>query len=86
MAGKFNDMYARLPSDVRRGVESRVKETLRPMPLDELREARELTRTQLAQTLNVSQGAVSKVERRADMYISAAQLHLRHGSRRQSGR
>lgn len=38
--------------------------------LEELREARELTQTQLAQVLQVSQGAVSKVEGRADMHIS----------------
>jgi len=47
------------------------------MPLEELREARELTQTQLAQGLHVSQGAVSKVERRADMYISTLRSYIR---------
>jgi transcriptional regulator with XRE-family HTH domain len=50
---------------------------LKEMPLDELREARELTQNQLAQSLNVSQGAVSKVERRADMYISTLRSYIR---------
>ena len=45
--------------------------------LDELREARELTQVQLAQVLQVSQGAVSKVERRADMYISTLRSYVR---------
>jgi len=47
------------------------------MPLEELREARELTQTQLAQVLQISQGAVSKVERRADMYISTLRSYIR---------
>ena len=47
------------------------------MPLEELREARELTQTQLAQVLHVSQGAVSKVEHRADMYISTLRSCVR---------
>jgi transcriptional regulator with XRE-family HTH domain len=40
------------------------------MALDELREARELTQEQLARILRVNQAAVSKMERRADMYLS----------------
>ena len=45
--------------------------------MDELREARSLTQTQLAEVLKVSQGAVSKVERRADMYISTLRSYIR---------
>ena len=40
------------------------------MPLEELRAARDLTQEQLAETLGTSQAAVSKLERRADMYVS----------------
>ena len=43
------------------------------MPLDELREARELTQEQLARVLRVNQAAVSKMERRTDMYLSTLQ-------------
>ena len=42
-----------------------------------LREARFLTQTQLAEILHVSQGAVSKVGRRADMYISTLRSYVR---------
>ncbi len=55
----------------------RVKATLAAMRLDDLREARLLTQTQLAEILHVSQGAVSKVERRADMYISTLRSYVR---------
>jgi transcriptional regulator with XRE-family HTH domain len=43
------------------------------MPLDELREARAMTQTHLAKILGVNQAAVSKMERRADMYVSTLQ-------------
>lgn len=47
------------------------------MPLDELREARELTQVTLAQILNVNQAAVSKMERRTDMYVSTLREVIR---------
>jgi transcriptional regulator len=43
------------------------------MPLDELREAREMTQVHLARILKVNQAAVSKMERRTDMYVSTLQ-------------
>lgn len=41
------------------------------MALDELRVAREMSQENLAQVLGVKQNAVSKLERRADMYVSS---------------
>jgi transcriptional regulator with XRE-family HTH domain len=43
------------------------------MALDELREAREMTQVHLAKILGVNQAAVSKLERRTDMYVSTLQ-------------
>ena len=43
---------------------------LNAMSLQELRHARHLSQEQLAQTLSVKQAAVSKMEKRTDMYIS----------------
>jgi predicted XRE-type DNA-binding protein len=43
------------------------------MPLDELREARAMTQVHLAKILGVNQAAVSKLERRTDMYVSTLQ-------------
>jgi DNA-binding XRE family transcriptional regulator len=40
------------------------------MALDELREAREMTQNHLAKILGINQAAVSKMERRTDMYVS----------------
>jgi transcriptional regulator with XRE-family HTH domain len=77
MARNFNELRDKMSPERRARVDARVKEALAAMPLDELREARELTQNQLAQTLNVSQGAISKVERRADMYISTLRSYVR---------
>jgi transcriptional regulator with XRE-family HTH domain len=40
------------------------------MALEELRDALRLTQRQLAATLKVDQSAISKLERRTDMYVS----------------
>ena len=77
MARNFNELFAKMTPEQQERVTKRVEETLRAMPLEELREARELTQNQLAQVLHVSQGAVSKVERRADMYISTLRSYVR---------
>jgi CheY-like chemotaxis protein len=53
--------------------EARAKEILRDMPLDELREARELTQEHLAKILHRTQASISKMERRTDMYVSTLQ-------------
>ena len=50
--------------------EKRAKKMLAEMPLNELRAARQLTQESLAKSLGINQAAVSKMERRTDMYIS----------------
>ena len=47
---------------------------IQEMALDELRAARALTQEHLSTILGVQQSAISKLERRADMYVST----LRH--------
>ncbi len=46
------------------------------MPLNELRRARSLTQQDLARSLNVNQPAVSKLEQRADMYVSSLRSYI----------
>jgi DNA-binding transcriptional regulator YiaG len=47
------------------------------MPLEALRDAKQLTQVQMAQLLKISQGAVSKVERRTDMFVSTLRNYIR---------
>src|SRR5260370_6748951 len=70
---KFRDLYNEMPPKAREEVERRVKESLREMPLHELRAARRHTQQQLAQTLGMTQAAVSQLEQRTDMYLSSLQ-------------
>ena len=77
MARNFKELYNKMDPESRAHVERRVQEALKSMPLEGLRDARQLTQTQLAQVLRVSQGAVSKVERRTDMYISTLRSYVR---------
>ncbi len=51
--------------------------TLAAMPLDALRDAKQMTQVQMAQLLKISQGAVSKVERRTDMFVSTLRNYVR---------
>ena len=48
----------------------KTQELLAELPLQELRQVRMLSQEKLAEKLNVKQATVSKLERRADMYIS----------------
>jgi DNA-binding XRE family transcriptional regulator len=66
----FRELHDKLPPEVREANAAWVKKTLAEMPLHELRAARQLTQEDLAEVLGVNQAAVSKLERRTDMYVS----------------
>jgi transcriptional regulator with XRE-family HTH domain len=70
MAQKFDKLFRKMSPGAQKRVEARVDEEYRALALTELREARDLTQVQLAEKLGIDQGAVSKIERRADMYLS----------------
>lgn len=70
MAQKFEKLFRKMPPDVQKRVEERADAEYQALALAELREARDLTQVQLAKKLGIDQGAVSKIERRADMYLS----------------
>lgn len=77
MARNFKELLAEMSPERRARIEQRVQQTLAEMPLEELRAARAMTQTQLAEVLCVSQGAVSKMERRTDMYLSTLRSYIR---------
>jgi predicted transcriptional regulator len=53
-----------------------VREALKELPLDELRNARGLSQKMLAEALGIQQPAIAKMEKRADMYISTLRSHI----------
>ncbi len=70
MAKKFSELRARMSPKARAQSEAMTKKLLKEMPLQELRQARDLTQQEVAKTLKIEQAAVSKMENQADMYIS----------------
>jgi DNA-binding XRE family transcriptional regulator len=70
MARKFRELEAGMSAEAiaaSEKIRTRLKKT---MALEELRDAMRMTQQELAQTLNVDQSAVSKLEHRTDMYVS----------------
>jgi hypothetical protein len=74
MAKSFKDLQAKMSPESRARSEAKAQQMTKEMALDELRAARALTQEHLSTLLGVKQSAISKLERRADMYVST----LRH--------
>jgi hypothetical protein len=70
MAKPFKLLKDRMSPESRERAAAKAKRLMADMPLNELRAARRLTQEQLAAKLHVKQASVSKLERRADLYIS----------------
>ena len=70
MAKHVKDLQAQMSPASRARSEATADRLIREMALDELRAARALTQEHLSTILGVQQSAISKLERRADMYVS----------------
>ena len=77
MARNFSTLREKMSPESRKRSRALAAKYRTEMPLDELREAREMTQVHLARILRVNQAAVSKMERRADMYVSTLQDFVR---------
>jgi hypothetical protein len=76
MAKKFGELRARMAPRDRERAGERAATLLAQLPLQELRQARHLTQVALAQRLRSTQAQVSKLERRADMYVSSLRGYI----------
>ena len=76
MPKKFAELEARMAPEARAQAQSLYRQHLKEMPLHELRKAQELSQEALAKALNINQAAVSKMERRTDMYISTLRNYI----------
>ncbi len=71
MAIRLDDFVARLPKKEQRAIRKRTAELIaEEATLRQLREARERSQVEVAKQLHIKQAAVSKLERRTDMYLS----------------
>ena len=81
MSGRypFRVLTKEFSPERRRRIDETKRELLAEMPLHELRRARALTQQELAQMLKVNQPAISKLEQRADVYISSLRSYIEAG-------
>lgn len=77
MAKKFSELQARMTPQARADAKRIFQQHLKEMPLHELRKAQQMSQDTLAKALNINQAAVSKMERRTDMYISTLRNYIR---------
>ena len=71
MAIRLDDFVAKLPEDHREAIRKRTAELIaEEATLRQLRVARERSQVEMAEKLHIKQAAVSKLERRTDMYLS----------------
>ena len=73
---KFSELEAKMSPERRAQIDAKVKKALAEMPLQELRNARGLSQKMLAETLDIQQPAIAKLEKRTDMYISTLRSHI----------
>jgi DNA-binding transcriptional regulator YiaG len=76
MAKNFKELRAGMSAQPRTASAAEHRRLLDEMSLYQLRKARELTQTRLADELHMGQGDVSKLERRTDMYVSTLANYL----------
>lgn len=78
MSGRrpFTELTKDFTPERRQRIDEIKEELLAEMPLHELRRALQLTQEDLARALNVNQPAVSKMEQRADIYISSLRSYI----------
>jgi len=70
MARKWSEIRGTFSPEQEAEIKRRIDEAVSVMTLYQLREARNLTQVNLANVLEINQGAVSRMEKRADMYVS----------------
>lgn len=70
MAKPYSVLRAKMSPKARAKAEEQTQQHLREMPLQELRQARKVSQEQMAKSLHTRQSNISRIEKRADMYIS----------------
>lgn len=78
MARPFKELRDRMSPEARARVDRRVRETLLEMSLQEIRRGVSgVTQTELAELMQVTQGAISQLEKRHDVLLSNLAEYIR---------
>jgi DNA-binding XRE family transcriptional regulator len=73
MTKNFHELRSKMAPEAQEKARALAQKYTEEMPLDELRAARKMTQEHLAKLLGTKQAAISKLERRTDMYLSTLQ-------------
>jgi len=76
MARNYKELQAKMDPASVADNRRRVREELHRMALDELRSAKQATQTEMAELLDVPQSSISRIEQRADMYLSTLRNYI----------
>lgn len=76
MSHNWRDIRRKLSPRQEEETRQYVKSVVDAVSLNQLRQARSLTQSNLASTLGVNQGSVSKIEKRTDMYVSTLRSYI----------
>lgn len=76
MRKSFNVLRKKMSTAAQKSASAKAKEMLREMPLQELRQAHQMSQERLAELLSTKQANISRIERRTDMYISTLRSYI----------
>ena len=77
MAKKFSELRAKLSPETQSRAAARTEAMLLEMQLHELRKSFGVTQVEIAVAMDVEQAAISKLERREDMYVSTLREYVK---------
>ena len=73
----LNDVIGKLPPARQAKVAARARELIaEELTLQDIRKARQLTQEQMANTLNIGQDSISRLEKRSDMMLSTMRSYV----------
>jgi transcriptional regulator with XRE-family HTH domain len=76
MARNYKELQEKMDPASRADNGRGVRDELQRMALDELRSAKRLTQADMAEMLDVPQSSISRIEQRADMYLSTLRNYV----------
>jgi ribosome-binding protein aMBF1 (putative translation factor) len=76
MRKSFRELRAKMSVAAQKKAAEKTRQMLRELPLQELRQARDMSQERLAKILHTKQANISRIERRTDMYISTLRSYI----------
>ena len=76
MSKSFSILREKMSKSAQDSAKMKTQQLLKAMPLQELRQAHQLSQERLAELLSTKQANVSRIERRTDMYISTLRSYI----------